>query len=352
MTPSPLLHSNVKAGLGVTSKDSRSWFNFNCAVLALRLLTCLWLYWCYQHYELLLQRPPETFIQVNAFLKAIMPVLPDPIVFGVIAGLAALLNLLQLVKRRTYILLQLAQSLCLLWLNVPQWSYGAISHVNHTFLLAHLFLVFIPSGSSRPDKYLNKSVSLFYTGILATYTLAAFWKVPSVLYKIFTASPDVHWLHPHGALYNAIISHRSIDAVFGMEKLYLSFPLFWQVSFVVMVSLQCISIFAAFRLPLRPWFGLLLVLFHTVNIIAFKIYFAVAIFTIICLFFPYDVLFLKKSDYQPEPTVNASGNGITNFKKRRERLWQKYSYLVGLLYLPGLNTLARLWEAIQRKRTH
>ncbi|RIJ42632.1 hypothetical protein D1627_01890 [Pontibacter oryzae] len=327
----------------------RNGFNFFFGVMALRVFTLLWLFWTVKKYFLLLQRPLELFWQHNFYLNWLMPELPGKMLFLSITALAAILNLLQLIRLRNSAWLQLPLALCLLWLNLPQWSYGFLSHVNHLFLLAHLFLIFIPLHKHswrQPDQYTSKAINWFYAGLLFTYTLAGLWKIPSILYKLLTSSPDVHWLHPDGALYNAFVSFRSYDLPLHFTKLFTAVPLVWQASFILTVYVQSISVFAAFRQQLRPWVALFLILFHVVNMLAFQTHFVVAICVLLCLFLPYDLLL--PALFRPKSLSGSPHIAATSLERQRNRLSQRHYYLSGILYLPGLRTLAQTLRPFQK----
>ncbi|MHA6248299.1 hypothetical protein ACXYMU_10210 [Pontibacter sp. CAU 1760] len=338
--------------LGSKGDLGRNVFNFYAGTLLLRAFSLFWLWWTFQQYQLLLRRPPALFWQPHQLLRLLMPTLPSEMAFYTVLGMAAASNGYQLLRGRNIPLLQGLLIGCLLWLNLPQWGYGYLSHVNHTFLLAHLFLTFIPvrpSALAKPDHYLSRSINWYYAGILFTYTLAGCWKIPALLYKTFIHSPDITWLHPDAALHTAFISHRNYDLPFHLQALFTAFPMIWQLGFVVVVYVQGTSLFAAFRQPLRLWVGLFLLLFHGLNMLVFQTYFVVASVVLVCLFLPYDVLlprFYRKVPPQPVSTLPVD----TPFLRFRQRLQQKNHYLAGILYLPGLATVSRLASFFKRNK--
>lgn len=337
----------------------RNAFNFFYAVLAFRLFTFVWLYWTGAKYQYLLQRPPEIFWYDHALPNLVMSSLPEPLLFYIIIALAAIGNAYQLLWRKSHTLLQAVVALSLLWLNLALWGYGFLSHINHVFLLAHLFLVFIPVSQKaikHASLHLHQSINWFYAGLLFTYTLAGLWKIPSLLYRLLLHPDSIHWLHPKAALVNAFVSWRSLDLEFTLAPLFTDYSLFWQVSYLVIVYLQACSVFCAYRLPLRPWLGLMLLVFHVVNMLAFQIYFVVASFVIVCLFTPYDLLFRNKfkaiaAEHPVQVYTKENGEvpARTPFEKLRTSLNNTSYYLSGPLYLPGLRTLANLATRLKAK---
>ncbi|GAB3199496.1 hypothetical protein ABID22_002354 [Pontibacter aydingkolensis] len=337
----------------------RNTFNFFYAVQALRLFTFVWLYWTINKYQFLRQRPSKIFWYDHALPSLVMPALPAPLLFYTVVALVAACNLYQLLRQKNHTLCQALLALGLLWLNLALWGYGFLSHINHLYLLAHLLLTFIPlSKKSLPHAsvYLHQNINWFYAGLLFTYTLSGLWKIPSLLYKLITNSGDIHWLHPQAALVNAVVGHRSLDLDFTLAPLFTEYVLFWQVSFLVVLYIQSASIFTASRQPTRPWMGLLLLIFHTVNMLFFQIYFVVASVAIICLFMPYNLLFSKKykatfSNVSDNAAAMNEDNETTAspFEKYRTKLNSKSYYLSGLLYMPGLRTLANLLTRLTRR---
>ena len=327
----------------------RNTFNVLYAVQTLRLFSFVWLYWFAQKYEYLLLRPKDIFFYEHALPRFLMPSLPSQPVVYTLVGLVVVCNLYQLLRVRTQVLLQLAVALGILWLNLVLWGYGFLSHINHLFVLANLFLVFIPVSRKallNPSVYLHQSINWFYAGLLFTYTLAGLWKVPSLAYKLIFAPDYIHWLHPKAALVNSIVSHRNLDLDFTLTLLFTSFPLLWQVGFLVMVYLQVSSVFGAFRLSFRPWVGLFLLVFHTLNMLVFKVYFEVTSITILCLFMPYDLLLRKALSRDVSSEQARTPMLATSFERFRSRLGKRAFYLAGPLYLPGLRSLAKLMHRV------
>ncbi|MFD2515104.1 hypothetical protein ACFSRY_14625 [Pontibacter locisalis] len=364
MTPSLLSafkETNIRTKSDQREDISRNVFNFFVSVQVFRIFTFVWIYWTIQKFILLQDRPKEIFWFNDKLVSWIMPALPGETLFYTIAGIAIAANLVQLVFLRNMVIVQLVLALCLLWLNLPHWGYGFLSHVNHTLLLSHLFLIFVPVSRhllQAPDKYVHQAINWFYAGILFTYTLAGLWKVPSLLFKLVTFSPDAHWLHPYGALFNSFVSYRNFDLNFELETIFTEHVLLWQVSFLIVVYLQSISIFGAFRQPLRPWIGLLLIIFHVMNMLVFLTYFVVATLLIVCLFTPYSLILqpLYKRYYavinsiSEASVVKEPAEYQTAFENYRNKIKESNYYLSGILFLPGLRTASRLLHYLRHKR--
>ncbi|AKQ47132.1 hypothetical protein TH63_18190 [Rufibacter radiotolerans] len=341
----------------------RAVVDFFYAEQALRLFTFVWLYWALEKYVLYLQRPADLFEPLTLVGKLVAPELPAKELFWTVAAVCAVANLVKLFHKKSLVL-QAVLAAGLLWMNLVLWSYGYLPHVNHLFLLAHLFLVFVvveAPAKNHPDRVQYASINWFYFGLLFVYTLSGLWKIAALGKKLISASTDVHWLKPEAALYNAVVSFRDYDQPFTMAQLYTDFPWVWQLGFLVIVYVLTSAVAAAWHSPLRPWVGGFLVLFHLINQFAFLIFFVVACLTLVCLFFPYGLLFRQYRQKLAVPVrVNFEGKGnqaryrlqyqqqdqeevFTDFEAYRQRLLDSNYYLAGLLYLPGVKAVTRLW---------
>jgi len=298
----------------------------------------------------------------------VAPSLPAKGVFWAVVAGCALANLGKFWASGS-LLLQGLLAAGLLWINLVLWSYGYLPHVNHLFLLAHLFLVFVVvehPAKNRPGKEQYQSIQWFYFGLLAVYTLSGLWKVAALGKKLVSASGGVHWLKPEAALYNALVSFRDYDQPFAMAQVYTEFPWVWQLGFLAVVYFMVSAVAAAWHPPLRPWVGAFLVAFPLLNQFAFLIVFGVACLTLLCLFFPYSLVFRRYRQALERPThtrfegkgnaasfqrIYASGlqEAYAGFEAYRQRLLDKRYYLAGLLYLPGVKAAMRLyWQILAR----
>ncbi|WP_207433625.1 hypothetical protein [Sabulibacter ruber] len=353
----------------VNNQYLRASIDFFYAELALRLLTFFWLYWAVQKFNLYLGRPAELFEPLNMVGRLVAPALPQKEVFWGVMTVAALANGSKFFLRKA-ILPQMVLAAALLWINLVLWSYGYLPHVNHLFLLAHLFLIFVAverPAVNAPDKYQYAGINWFYFGLLFVYTLSGLWKIAALGKKLLSHSPDVHWLKPEAALYNAVVSFRDYDQPFPFAHLYLEYPWVWQIGFVVTVYFLTSAVVAAWHPPLRPWIGALLICFHLINQFAFLIFFVVTCLTVFCLFFPYSLIFRKhQTRYSFPREIRFTGRKqqacyvrqyedgeqdvYLGFEAYRQRLLDQRYYLAGLLYFPGVKPFTELyWRVIRPK---
>ncbi|WP_066832675.1 hypothetical protein [Rufibacter ruber] len=345
----------------------RTAVDFFYAETAFRAFTFLWLYWAMAKFELLLERPRVLYTPMNAIAESIAPVLPAKPAFWAVLCVAAVANLAKIFCRQTVWLQGLLVG-CLLWANLVLWGYGFLSHINHVFLLAHLFLVWVAvekPSNNPPSREQFQTINWFYLGLLFTYTLAGLWKVGALGRKLLMSSGDVHWLKPEAALYNALVSFRDYDQPFPYAQLFLGYPWVWQVGFVLVVYLQVASVFAAWRPALRPWVGFFLVCFHLLNQFAFLIFFKVTCLVLLCLFFPYSWLLPAYRRRKLSPAhaafqgkflaatykrlyANGEEDSFNGFEAYRQLWVDTYGYAAGIFYLPGINTAVSFFMRVFR----
>ncbi len=359
----------------VTYNDSlRAAVRFYYAQKFFRAFTFVWLYWNAAKFVQLLERPSVLFSPGHFMAQWLVPVFPAEVLFWLVLLLVGLGNGWNLFLKPSWVW-QTVVALGLLWINLLPWSYGAQSHVNQLFLLAHLFLVCLNGekpSRNHPNSTQFTAFNWFYRGLLFTYTLSGLWKVPSLLYKIGTQSADVHWLGAEAALRNARTSFLEYDLVLPFSDVFVNYAWAWQLGFVAVVYLQVTAVVSAARLPLRPWVGAAFIGFHLVNQFAFLIFFVVACFTLLFLFFPYEAVFPAFRQLRQTSTsqlftgsrmqaryerkyAQAPPETYTSFEAYRQKLLDRNYYLFGILYLPGLRTVVeaswRLLEQISGKKT-
>ncbi|WP_181307312.1 hypothetical protein [Rufibacter sp. XAAS-G3-1] len=353
---------------GFFNRYLRASTDFFYAELFLRLFTFVWLCWALTKFDQYLDRPAELYEPLTWVGSLVTPVLPRKEVFWGVLAVAALANLGKFFVKRA-IIPQVVLAAALLWINLVLWSYGYLPHVNHLFLLAHLFLIFVvveKPGVNKPDKIQYTSINWFYFGLLFVYTLSGLWKIAALAKKLLSASADVHWLRPPAALYNALVSFREYDQPLTFAHLFLEYPWVWQIGFVAVVYILTSAVAAAGHPPLRPWVGALLMGFHLINQFAFLIFFVVACLTILCLFFPYSLVCRQYRELCRFPIdfrftgkkrtatyirtyEDGQEDAYHGFEAYRQRLQDKHYYLSGLLCFPGVKLVTELcWRGAGR----
>jgi hypothetical protein len=345
---------------GKQMQYEKSHFNFRMGMYFICALTLAWILYKCHYYHIALLRPREIFAPKNIFGHTFMPVFPLPELFYGIALFSFVMTLSRFFRPEN-IFVRVALPICLLWMNNFESGFGGDSEVGHLLLYAHLFSVVIPfkPASTKEDAgYIYKMICWFYTSILVTYSISGLWKMIGLMYKLFFKPHEVHWLHRDAALFNAFVNHRGFDLPFDQMKGYFDCPLFWQVSFVVVLYIQIFSVFAAFRPPLLFYAGIALILFHLVNSYVFLIVFISTPLALACLFFPYDLLLrndvknsvlelrfsgkYKGAVYQRK-YMDGGEDRYLGYYAYRERYFDVHPLLAGILYAPGLALLTQTW---------
>lgn len=261
---------------------------------ALLLFTYLWLLYKAYNYYILTLRPEATFVGVKTFWIEFKN-LPSPFIF-ISLFIIAIVSLTTSVINIKYTLSRFILLFCLLLLNLPEWGYGHTAHVNHFFLICHLFGAIIPNRlkSNNSIEESHKLFTYYFLGILTPYLISGLWKWIGLFYKIIFKPNDVHWLHSKAAYFNAFLQFDAHDIdIRNLLPIYQT-PYIWQILFMFYLFLMSIIIIAAYKQVLLPWAGLFLISFHLLNTIAFNIPFYTAPITLACIFFPYHLFFKKE----------------------------------------------------------
>lgn len=272
-------------------------FDYHYAYKAILILTLGWLFFqVYEYQSAWINRPSILFEADNYFGKIFMNTLPLPWIFHGIVVLSFCVASFLLWNE--YWWLRFVLAFCVSWLNLAQWSYGVLAGVGFLLIYAHLFSIFIPKVHSikhedRP--FTLQSVKWFYIGIFFTYSLAGFWKLGGLLYKLISCIDCIHWLHPKAAWVTAAVSFRDYDFAYpSIIFTLLGYPIVWQLGFILVILTQFCSIVVAFVPKIRVWFLVILVVMHVINSIFFCTTFVVQPLVVCCLLFPYHRLFKKK----------------------------------------------------------
>lgn len=280
------------------NKDLIWVYNYKKAYSLLMVFTVLWIFFVVYDYTIIIQRPSILYQPIWMFQKIFMPHPVSNVLFYVVAVSSLALSIYNIYKKN--IISSLLLFLGVLWLNAIKWNYGCTSAVGHTFVLAHLFSIIVPSFSFLSKKlniYDSYSVKVSLIGVLVTYSMAGFWKFLSLAKTIYTKNFDqVSWLHSDAVELNAIVGRRSLDNTVSefMFNAY-QIPYFWEVATVLVFAVQLTAVLAVFSRVYASFVLLILVCFHLFNTFFNDVVFNVAPAVLLILLFPYHTFF--KKDY-------------------------------------------------------
>ncbi|MCR6638658.1 MAG: hypothetical protein NVV82_06600 [Sporocytophaga sp.] len=343
-------------------------FNFFYADRFLMIFTFFWLFYQVYIYFQLQDRPKELFIQMNYFTKLFIPEFPSSVYFFSIIIVALISNGFS-IKNSSSIMNKALLLFCIMWITCLKWSYGFASHVGHFFILTHFFCLFIPAKSPDASNldYQISAIRFFFFGLMITYTISGIWKFGGLIQKLVFHSQVIHWLHPQAALVNAVTGYRFWDDQLGFLLNAYDYPIIWQILFLVTLYLQLISFTATVRLPLFYWIGLGTIIFHIHNIVFMRTEFYVTPTIIAILFFPYHLIFKKKSTTIKylNFTIQQKGEGkefqykriyengifdeFIGFNAFREQCRDMRKWYYGLLFFPGISLIANFYLMVKSK---
>ncbi len=156
-------------------------------------------------------------------------------------------------------------------------------------------------------------------------------------------------IYTNGALYNAVVSYRNYDLPIEPILKYYQYPLFWQMSFLIVLFIQLFCWLAAYRLQLRMWAGLSLIIFHAVNALFFKTVFITAPIVLLTICFPYHLFIKNELTYDKKiffsednelkytkTYPNGDMDWYKGFTAYREIMYDKNRIFGSLLFVPGV----------------
>lgn len=257
----------------------------------LMLLTAGWVVYKAIQFVDLLVRPSLLFVPSTWLHQLVLPSLPPAWLFWGVCSLAIMCIGMLLCTRHT-LALRAGLSLLLLYINLPQWSYGFLSHVGHHLILAHVLAIFLPlhcsSISETKQAALARSIQWYHGGLLSTFALSAAWKLRDVLLHQFITFETIHWLWPDAAYRNAIASFRMYDLPLDSWALQLyGSAWLWQLGFVCVSLVQLFLPVLALRARWHSWILLFLLFFFVSNGLLINTWFVASPLVFVALLFPY-----------------------------------------------------------------
>lgn len=187
--------------------------------------------------------------------------------------------------------MRLLVAACALLLMAPEYAFGKVEHVNHLFLVAHVWAIFVPwlpyhvaDPNLRPRA---TAIRLYQAAVLLIYTMAGLWKVFDLTVRA-ALKPGLTWLDPGAAFQAALViaarEGRSVDALVAAQPLFALFPIGY-------ILLMLVFVPASLSPWRRPYLLLLLPVvasFHILNGVLGLAHFYSTIVVLLGLFAPYD----------------------------------------------------------------
>lgn len=294
---------------------------------------------------------------------------PEPVSTTTWTAIAALtaLAVVACLWRPRLIAGRLAIAIGVLLLMASEFAYGKIEHVNHLFLLAHVYALFLPIA--RPDRwgpgegsvYTSAPASLetqakatmwYQGGLLFVYTMSGLWKFADMTIVAWL-KPRLSWLHPESMPALSALSYHIHDFSLAVPEAFYAVRWVFPVGYVLMAFLLASAALAAVRRPLIALVLPTIVVFHLMNALTLYALFLSTIVVAILLFFPYGRWSpAAQRQYVSIAQTRFSGTGrsasyerhyengdtdvFEGFYAYRARLEDRSWFLAAPLYYPGV----------------
>lgn len=320
----------------------------------LLILTVGWLGLRIDSWDRIVRRPEELYEPLTWIGKLVFPTLPSQPVWYALVALALAAVVVSFVRPR-WLYPRVLLTLSLLLVITPEFGFGHVQHVNHLFLLGHVYSTFRPMGRPRTDEeaaYRAKGYTWFLLGLLAVYTASGLWKVVDMTIRD-VIKPGVTWLEPEALLATSVASMRNVDLSMLVPQYIDAVSWVFPIGYVIIAVLFSASFLAAFRRPLLVIVVPTIMLFHLLNAITLYALFLSTIVVAGVLMLPYEyILSAPKKGLVSvrSSTLDRSESDITyarqyengdfdrfyGFYACREWLYDRSVLLAAPLYYPGI----------------
>lgn len=357
-----------RSATGGANRDLRAAYAAHYADRGLLVVTLAWLDLRLNNWLAISARPVELYEPLVWLGKLIYPEVPSMAVWMSVFAVAAIATLVCLVKPRLWPA-RWVLAIALLLVIMPEFGYGHVQHVNHLFLLAHVYTIFRPTGSPRDAEEAASRAQgyrWFLLGLLAIYTVSGFWKVVDMTIRD-VIKPGVTWLDPEGMLATSIAQMRAVDLPMTVPEYIESVAWAFPIGYVILTFLFCASFLGAFRRPLLVILIPTIALFHVLNAVALYALFLSTIIVAIVVLLPYDYFApaIKKA-LVPVRLSRFEGGGLDALYSRtyenddvdefegfyayRELLRDRSVLVAAPLYYPGVAWACSQLGGIYRRR--
>jgi hypothetical protein len=356
-----------RSATGCRNRNLRVAWSGYVADRGLLVLTVLWLGWRLKRHAMIAARPDVLYEPGVGLARLVFPSFPSaPVYYGLFALTAVALLVCFLRPRLVAARAVLAVGVVLIIL--PEFGYGKVEHINHLFLAAHVYAVFLPvrrPARSNSDLAAQAEATHWYqAGLLFIYTMAGLWKFFDLTIR-YAVKGGMTWLNPDAMVITSITSLRGYDFPLIIPRYVAAIKEVIPLGYVMLAFLFAAAFLAAFR---RPY--LLIVLptiaaFHLMNIVVLYVLFASTIAVALVLFLPYD-RFVPAIQRQLDPFrhtrfrgrgaqaqyrrryANGDEDVFRGFYAYREHLRDRSWLMAAPLYYPGLawitTRVLRRWD--------
>ncbi len=347
--------------LSATGRDNAARRTVWSGTYADRAFLVLSLGWLVGHWNkhLAIARRPEELYEPLTWLGALA--FPEPVSSTVWLGIAAVMaaGVGVCLWRPRLVVARAVVAACALLIMATEFGHAKIEHVNHLFLLGHLYALFVPLGrpGDREQVALEaETVRWYQGGLLFVYTMAGLWKFVDMTIRA-VLKPGMTWLDPAAVPGMAALSYRGLDLSLAVPEALWAVRWALPVGYVVLAFVLASAATAAFRRPLLLLVVPTVVLFHLMNALTGLAHFFSTALVAAVLLTPYDLVFPAiRRRLTPVERAPFTGNGasaryervytdgqadtFSGFYAYRARLEDRSWLWAAPLYYPGIALLA------------
>ena len=281
----------LRSRTGINNRILSTAWASHYADRGLLLITIAWLVIRVEMWSRINLRPEESYEPLMWLGRLVFPELPHPAVWYGILGFAFAAVVVCLLRPR-WLVARIVLTASLLLLITPEYGFGHLEHVNHLFLLAHVYSVFRPLG--RPQniqeaEFRAAGYTWFLLGLLAIYTASGLWKVVDMTIRD-VIKPGVTWLNPDAMLASAVAAMRNVDLPMILPSYVEAVAWAFPIGYVVLTLIFSASFLAAFRRPLLIIVVPVILVFHFLNAVTLYALFLSTIVVASVVLLPYDYL--------------------------------------------------------------
>ncbi|HTF82045.1 MAG TPA: hypothetical protein VL947_09980 [Cytophagales bacterium] len=277
-------------GTSYTYKNSvidheRRVYDYQVGVRLFYVVTLIWIAHKMVQLEALSLRSPSLIKPVHWYGKLIHVLPWSPYLLYSIAAMAIAVCIYFIFRQGSNIWLQGSLLFIVMTFNTLKLSLGYMDHVDHLFMLAHVFLL-----SYNPQHINALYVKYFQFGLLFTYTIAGLWKCLTLVVKLLFTS-EMTWIHPQALYYQTYLFHEEVQKNMpSWMEAFLSAGFLPTVLVLTTIVIETCAVLALIKYRWLRYYLLWILAFHLFNLVFFGINFQYAALTACCFLFPFSAL--------------------------------------------------------------
>jgi hypothetical protein len=283
---------------------------------ALLVLTFPWLLIRLRTRLVLAQLPPSFYEPEPWLGKLLFGEQPGAAVWYALFAAVAVSALICLFRPRL-IAARLTLAVGAVLLIAPEFGWK-VDHMNHLFLLAHLYAIFLPIARPIPATAEAQAgaVAWYRTGVLFPYTMAGLWKFVDMTARR-VLKPGMSWLDPDAMVITSIVNYRSLDLPLTVPEALDAFKGWIPIGYVALALVFAAAALSAWRRPLIALVLPTIITFHLSNVFTLHVRFISTCFVALAVLLPYDRLIPGVRRHLQPAEIDFDGRGAEAHYTRR-----------------------------------